>query len=108
MTTVESDDRESGYADDDPGRLVAVCPATPGWWAVYGPPEDFRAPVAVWLVTESVIRLDREVPGNGGRLKRFHTVYGVDPTGGGWDGTPIEQEVEYVYEPSWVPPENRP
>jgi hypothetical protein len=92
-------DSENGYASDDPGHVVAVCPAAPGWWAVYGPPADkYRAPVAMWIVTESVVRLDPSVRHDGGRLTRYHTVYGVDATGAGWDGSPIAQDVEYVYE----------
>jgi hypothetical protein len=60
-------DAEDGYASDNPGRVVAMCPATPGWWAVYGSPaKRFRAPVAAWVITESVIRLHPDLERDGG------------------------------------------
>lgn len=95
-------DEPAKFDDSDKGRVVGIAPAAPGWWAVYNPHtgDEFRCPVAAWVVTEMTIRMTRS-----GKLSRYPAVTGVDPTGGGWDGSPIEQDVEYVYEPDYVPPQ---
>ena len=104
MGQPDKDDTERGYDFDSDGRVVAMCSASPGWWAIYREhgSEAWRSPIATWIVTESVVRMEGgRAPG---RLRRYHSIYGVDVSGEGFDGSCLgDSPSEYAFQPDWHP-----